>query len=134
MRYRTNKALSKDGETVPFAGFSDATVGRLASKHCSIMPIRMLGFSLSILGGDAGPTMRMSHPTSAGSNTLLRISKSSFGSSIPGNQPLGTIAGDTLPERVFTSIDTMSRRMEDLAREFDCLGHFDDDDGGPRAA
>ena len=29
--------------------------------------------------------------------------------------------------------DTMSQRMEDLAREFDCLGFFDSDDG-PKAA
>ncbi len=47
--------------------------------------------------------------------------------------PLGTPETDTLPERVFTAVDTMSRRMKDLAREFDCLGYFDDDDS-PRAA
>ena len=29
---------------------------------------------------------------------------------------------------------TMSQRMEDLAREFDCLGYFDSDDDGPKAA
>lgn len=28
----------------------------------------------------------------------------------------------------------MSQRMEDLAREFDCLGYFDSDDDGPKAA
>ncbi len=47
--------------------------------------------------------------------------------------PLGTPEPDTLPERVFTAADTLSRRMKDLAREFDCLGYFDDDDS-PRAA
>ena len=44
----------------------------------------------------------------------------------------------SLPEsagQVFESIEVMSRRIDDLARELRCLGHFDDDDGrGPRAA
>lgn len=30
--------------------------------------------------------------------------------------------------------NTMSQRMEDLAREFDCLGYFDSGDDGPKAA
>ena len=47
--------------------------------------------------------------------------------------PLGTPEPDPFPERVFTAADTLSRRMKDLAREFDCLGYFDDDDS-PRAA
>lgn len=47
--------------------------------------------------------------------------------------PLGTPEPDTLPGRVFTTVGAMSRRMKDLAREFGCLGYFDDDDG-PRAA
>ena len=47
--------------------------------------------------------------------------------------PLATPEPDTLPGRVFTAADTLSRRMKDLAREFDCLGYFDDDDS-PRAA
>jgi hypothetical protein len=34
---------------------------------------------------------------------------------------------------VLTAIETMSRRIDDLARELRCLGHFDDDDR-PRAA
>lgn len=49
------------------------------------------------------------------------------------DDPLGTPEPDTLRERVLRATDTMSRRMEDLAREFGCLGYFDDDDG-PRAA
>ena len=69
--------------------------------------------------------MRMSHPTSAGTATLLRSSEPSSQLTMQGQNTLG--------ERVFTDVDTMSRRMEDLAREFDCLGHFDDEDG-PRAA
>ena len=36
-------------------------------------------------------------------------------------------------EQVFDAIDDMSRRIDDLARELRCLGHFDDGDG-PRAA
>ncbi len=42
-----------------------------------------------------------------------------------------------LPEsagQVFDAIEVMSRRIEDLARELNCLGHFDDDGRGPRAA
>lgn len=30
--------------------------------------------------------------------------------------------------------NTMSMRMEDLAREYDCLGYFDNGDDGPKAA
>ena len=30
--------------------------------------------------------------------------------------------------------NAMSQRMEDLAREFYCLGYFDSDDDGPKAA
>ena len=37
--------------------------------------------------------------------------------------------------QVLQSIDRMSRRIEDLARELNCLGHFNtDDDDRPRAA
>ena len=35
---------------------------------------------------------------------------------------------------VFTALDAVSRRMEDLARELGCLGYFYDDDDRPRAA
>lgn len=39
-------------------------------------------------------------------------------------------------EEVFNAIENVSRRIEDLARELNCLGYFDDDgdDGPPRAA
>lgn len=42
-------------------------------------------------------------------------------------------------ERLLEAMETMSRRMEDLARELGCLGHFADDgdshdDDRPRAA
>ena len=44
----------------------------------------------------------------------------------------------SLPEsagQVFEAIDQMSRRIDDLARELNCLGFFDnDDDDSPRAA
>ena len=36
--------------------------------------------------------------------------------------------------QVLESLETMSRRIEDLARELNCLGYFDDGDDGPRAA
>lgn len=32
------------------------------------------------------------------------------------------------------AMDNVSRRMEDLARQLNCLGHFEHDDDGPRAA
>ena len=35
---------------------------------------------------------------------------------------------------VFASFDTVSRKMEDLARDLDCFGFFDDGDDEPRAA
>ena len=38
-------------------------------------------------------------------------------------------------EDVFESLENMSRRIDDLARELKCLGFFnDDDDDRPRAA
>jgi len=36
--------------------------------------------------------------------------------------------------QVFEAIENMSRRIDDLARELNCLGHLDDDDDGPKAA
>jgi hypothetical protein len=42
-----------------------------------------------------------------------------------------------LPESaggVFDAIEDMSRRIDHLARELGCLGFFDEDDDGPRAA
>lgn len=35
---------------------------------------------------------------------------------------------------VLRAFDDVSRRMENLARSLGCLGYFDDDDDGPRAA
>ena len=37
-------------------------------------------------------------------------------------------------EAVFKALDDVSRRMETLAKSLGCLGYFDDDDDGPRAA
>ena len=37
-------------------------------------------------------------------------------------------------EEVLKALDDVSRRMETLARSLGCLGYFDDDDEGPRAA
>jgi hypothetical protein len=36
--------------------------------------------------------------------------------------------------QVIDALETMSRRIDDLARELNCLGYFDDDEDGPRAA
>jgi hypothetical protein len=35
---------------------------------------------------------------------------------------------------VYQSLENMSRRIDDLARELKCLGFFDDEDDSPRAA
>ena len=38
-------------------------------------------------------------------------------------------------QRAMSAIDGVSRRIDDLARRLNCLGHYDDDDDGrPRAA
>ncbi len=37
-------------------------------------------------------------------------------------------------ERALAAIDSISRRIDDLARELKCLGYFDDDDDRPPAA
>ncbi|MCA9290734.1 MAG: hypothetical protein KDA25_06375 [Phycisphaerales bacterium] len=37
-------------------------------------------------------------------------------------------------ERVLQAVDDMSWRIEDLARSMNCLGYFEDDEDGPRAA
>ena len=45
-------------------------------------------------------------------------------------RPVGDTGNDVL-----AAFDTVSRRMDDLARALDCLGFFDDgDDDRPRAA
>ncbi len=77
--------------------------------------------------------MPMLHLTSAKPDLMpsLSMPSSRIWSGLDG--PLGTPDQGTLPGRVFTAAGTLSRRMKDLAREFDCLGYFDDDDC-PRAA
>ena len=42
-------------------------------------------------------------------------------------------AGEDAVSEVLDALDSVSRRMEDLARALGCLGYFDDDDR-PRAA
>ena len=38
-------------------------------------------------------------------------------------------------DELLSAINTMSRRMDDLARQLNCFGHFNDDDNdAPRAA
>lgn len=37
-------------------------------------------------------------------------------------------------EDVLEALENVSRRIDDLARELNCLGWFDDDDDRPRAA
>ena len=48
----------------------------------------------------------------------------------PGRPRIGLSTDELL-----SAINSMSRRMDDLARQLNCFGHFnDDDDDGPRAA
>ena len=49
----------------------------------------------------------------------------------PAEDVLGQVPST---EEVLKALDDVSRRMETLARSLGCLGHFDDDDQGPRAA
>ncbi len=77
--------------------------------------------------------MPMLHLTSAMPEMMPSPSRPSSRIWSGSDVPLGTPEADALPGCVFTAVDTMSRRMEDLAREFGCLGYFDDDDS-PRAA
>lgn len=37
-------------------------------------------------------------------------------------------------ENVLNALEDVSRRIDHLARELNCLGYFDDDDDRPRAA
>ena len=48
-------------------------------------------------------------------------------------QEAGERKDDLSTVRIMEALETMSRRMEVLARELGCLGFFDDDDR-PRAA
>ena len=41
---------------------------------------------------------------------------------------------DDANEELLGAFETISRRINDLARELKCLGYFDDDDNRPRAA
>ena len=41
---------------------------------------------------------------------------------------------DDANEELLGAFETISRRINDLARELKCLGYFDDEDNRPRAA
>ena len=52
-------------------------------------------------------------------------------------QPLRSAAAkldDHTTDDLLSAFSTMSRRINDLARELKCLGYFDDEDDRPRAA
>ena len=51
------------------------------------------------------------------------------GSPEPGAEDAADSVADALQ-----ALDSVSRRMRDLARALGCLGYFDDDDDRPRAA
>jgi len=50
------------------------------------------------------------------------------------NPPKDVLGQVPSTEEVLKALDDVSRRMETLARSLGCLGYFDDDDDGPRAA
>ncbi len=49
------------------------------------------------------------------------------------NHDLDLTALPDSAERALAAIDSISRRIDDLARELKCLGYFDDDDKPPAA-
>ncbi|MHC4948132.1 MAG: hypothetical protein ACYTG1_07705 [Planctomycetota bacterium] len=53
---------------------------------------------------------------------------------LPTRERSGPDLDADLAGEVLDTIETMSRRIEDLARELNCLGYFDEDDDRPRAA
>ena len=68
--------------------------------------------------------------SSVGNKALSSSILLNFGR-IPSDQPrIGFSTSELL-----SAINSMSRRMDDLARQLNCFGHFnDDDDDSPRAA
>lgn len=68
--------------------------------------------------------------SSVGNKALSTSILLNFGQ-IPSDQP--RIGFST--SEILSAINSMSRRMDDLARQLNCFGHFtDDDDDSPRAA
>ena len=84
--------------------------------------------------GEVGQVMGKLHLTGEGRNATPIL----FGVLPQSNTVQGKVFGSaeaySIPGNVFGAVDAVSRRMEDLAREFDCLGYFDGNDDGPRAA
>ena len=70
--------------------------------------------------GESSARVKFTHRTKAKRHSILVVEESSRAAAEIRN----TLA----------LANTMSQRMEDLAREFDCLGYFDSDDNGPKAA
>lgn len=52
----------------------------------------------------------------------------------PRSEPFDMTALPESAGQVVGALDQMSRRIDDLARQLNCLGYFYDDDDGPRAA
>lgn len=70
--------------------------------------------------GESSARVKLTHKTKAKRKSIRAVEESSRAAAEIRN----TLA----------LANTMSQRMEDLAREFDCLGYFDSDDDGPKAA
>ena len=65
-------------------------------------------------------------PRQTGGITPIRTDIPTFRPDVIGQVPSTT--------EVLAALDDVSRRMESLARSLGCLGYFDDEDDGPRAA
>ena len=71
----------------------------------------------------------------AGGAILFPSGRQAVGSTTPTRPPNFELAH--LPdsaEQVYDALDQMSRRIDDLARDLNCLGYFYGDDDDPRAA
>lgn len=62
----------------------------------------------------------------------LRSARPNRPRAVPGHGPFPRLA--TTSEQVLAALDDVSRRMEVLARQLNCLGYFDDEDDRPKAA
>ena len=132
---QTVLAWRKTGESLSLVGATIVpTCGCLQSQGriTSILLTWLQG--LFHLRGEVERVMGKLHLTGEGRNVNPIILGVLPQSSTVQGKVFGSPEHFSLPGNVFGAVDAVSRRMEDLAREFDCLGYFDENDDGPRAA
>ncbi len=80
-------------------------------------------------GGTAMPRLRIVHDHESSQPTLrfpVERARASEHHAVESSDRAG--------EDVLAALENVSRRIDDLARELNCLGWFDDNDDSPRAA